>query len=300
MNDHASARVIEFSCHDNPFVMESSICENPDCECTSIGLTFIEIPKRKKTRQGGYSFHIDLDVETWKEIDAPERTDKTARLVAEFLHDLTEEMKSEFRTEIDEIRIYKRRLRRLAEYRLPPEEIEEGLLVSYGNINAWCEGDAPRGTVFSFRFSHEGSEFLAADLYCPRPSCKCNEVHLMIVERKGNAKKPVIKERAMAVVSLKGAISIQETFRGTEREAEELAAKWRESEPDVLELFNRRYREIKKIGKRSLAGRRIAHDTRKTRIEKEVHEERCTGPVKAGRNDPCPCGSGKKYKKCCG
>lgn len=28
------------------------------------------------------------------------------------------------------------------------------------------------------------------------------------------------------------------------------------------------------------------------------------GPVisgpKAGRNEPCPCGSGKKYKKCCG
>jgi len=24
-----------------------------------------------------------------------------------------------------------------------------------------------------------------------------------------------------------------------------------------------------------------------------------TGP-KIGRNDPCPCGSGKKYKKCCG
>lgn len=21
--------------------------------------------------------------------------------------------------------------------------------------------------------------------------------------------------------------------------------------------------------------------------------------LKAGRNDPCPCGSGKKYKKCC-
>ena len=23
-------------------------------------------------------------------------------------------------------------------------------------------------------------------------------------------------------------------------------------------------------------------------------------PQKPGRNDPCPCGSGKKYKKCCG
>jgi SEC-C motif len=24
-----------------------------------------------------------------------------------------------------------------------------------------------------------------------------------------------------------------------------------------------------------------------------------THATKAGRNDPCPCGSGKKYKKCC-
>jgi len=24
-----------------------------------------------------------------------------------------------------------------------------------------------------------------------------------------------------------------------------------------------------------------------------------TKSVKVGRNDPCPCGSGKKYKKCC-
>lgn len=23
-------------------------------------------------------------------------------------------------------------------------------------------------------------------------------------------------------------------------------------------------------------------------------------PLKIGHNDPCPCGSGKKYKKCCG
>ena len=25
-----------------------------------------------------------------------------------------------------------------------------------------------------------------------------------------------------------------------------------------------------------------------------------TAKQKIGRNDPCPCGSGKKYKKCCG
>ena len=27
---------------------------------------------------------------------------------------------------------------------------------------------------------------------------------------------------------------------------------------------------------------------------------RASGGRKTGRNDPCPCGSGRKFKKCCG
>jgi len=37
--------------------------------------------------------------------------------------------------------------------------------------------------------------------------------------------------------------------------------------------------------------------------EGHSHEKRVTqvrAEPKVGRNDPCPCGSGKKYKKCCG
>jgi preprotein translocase subunit SecA len=30
------------------------------------------------------------------------------------------------------------------------------------------------------------------------------------------------------------------------------------------------------------------------------HNEPAKSQKVAGRNDPCPCGSGKKYKKCCG
>jgi hypothetical protein len=32
----------------------------------------------------------------------------------------------------------------------------------------------------------------------------------------------------------------------------------------------------------------------------EVDDDEPAAPAKVGRNDPCPCGSGKKYKKCCG
>jgi len=31
-----------------------------------------------------------------------------------------------------------------------------------------------------------------------------------------------------------------------------------------------------------------------------INEPATRDPGKVGRNDPCPCGSGKKYKKCCG
>jgi preprotein translocase subunit SecA len=39
-------------------------------------------------------------------------------------------------------------------------------------------------------------------------------------------------------------------------------------------------------------------------VIKEIQAEKSTPEVrtepKIGRNEPCPCGSGKKYKKCCG
>jgi len=38
--------------------------------------------------------------------------------------------------------------------------------------------------------------------------------------------------------------------------------------------------------------------------EKLLKDSKKTEPLRAaeavGRNDPCPCGSGKKHKKCCG
>ncbi len=35
-------------------------------------------------------------------------------------------------------------------------------------------------------------------------------------------------------------------------------------------------------------------------LEKLLNPLKPVQSAKIGRNDPCPCGSGKKYKKCCG
>lgn len=41
-------------------------------------------------------------------------------------------------------------------------------------------------------------------------------------------------------------------------------------------------------------------ETRKELYKDQRNAHTVRNTVKVGRNDPCPCGSGKKYKKCCG
>ena len=55
---------------------------------------------------------------------------------------------------------------------------------------------------------------------------------------------------------------------------------------------------------------RPAQEVRREKVAKETGTTSSDTPAvkqpvrkngkKPGRNDPCPCGSGKKYKKCCG
>ncbi len=48
----------------------------------------------------------------------------------------------------------------------------------------------------------------------------------------------------------------------------------------------------KRKGRRHRSGNRTGDDARRLRASESA-------PGKVGRNDPCPCGSGKKYKRCC-
>lgn len=54
---------------------------------------------------------------------------------------------------------------------------------------------------------------------------------------------------------------------------------------------------LKLIPKETKKGRKTT--TRRT-SKKKAAATTILPDVKVGRNDPCPCGSGKKYKKCCG
>ena len=44
----------------------------------------------------------------------------------------------------------------------------------------------------------------------------------------------------------------------------------------------------------------LTAEKRKELYKAQKNSKTVVNEVKVGRNDPCPCGSGKKYKKCCG
>ena len=44
----------------------------------------------------------------------------------------------------------------------------------------------------------------------------------------------------------------------------------------------------------------IFSDEERSELTREYKDSKTVRVKKIGRNEPCPCGSGKKYKKCCG
>jgi hypothetical protein len=127
--------------------------------------------------------------------------------------------------------------------------------------------------------------FTALDYYCANPECPCIDVQIVFLtsERKklGAVTLAVPDGRRTLVAELAPGVSEDEVAH-------------------LADLFLRRH------GAERLAARR-------TRIHEEVGVALYAGTVgdarapasaapsrKVGRNEACPCGSGKKFKKCCG
>ena len=69
---------------------------------------------------------------------------------------------------------------------------------------------------------------------------------------------------------------------------------------DLLKKYKRRYVDNKIISSTTVLYRSNAFSSTLGIIEDNENKPQIDTSQKIGRNDPCPCGSGKKYKKCCG
>jgi hypothetical protein len=240
---------------------------------------------------------ILINPEKWEEVNAPERTPEAAAIVQEFL---SEYPPAERELWAQKARKKKFTARRLKEYRLDPIEARSGALIAYNAIASESGSISEGGGSSSFQFRHEGRQYYVEDLYCSNPHCRCNEVHLDFFEYKATGDgEDLLEQCFLAKMPLKGgAVSIERSPHWPREEARKVAAAWQEKFADAMPTLVWRDSRIKEIARRSI--RESKRPARRTLATSGNLRLDLPFSARPGRNDVCPCGSGKKFKKCCG
>ena len=160
------------------------------------------------------------------------------------------------------------------------------------------------------------TKYEVRDLYCSNPTCNCNNVYLTFIELDSCEKPQVIMEDAFtidykfetqeySIVSNQADLPLAQIDSTYKALIDFIGNKHK-----ALQLFQTRYKRIKKWARENpddfansvdypeeelLSNNDYGFDD-DSYIEKPYVREK----QKIGRNSLCPCGSGKKYKKCCG
>jgi hypothetical protein len=294
--------LVRFSSHPRPFLVNEVFCSNPDCCCNQVFLNFTEVSDSGGSLNKPVSFSVRIDLEGWQECDPPQRSPQVSAWVREFLNDCPPTRRAEYKASYEEER---RLARRRAEYTIGADEVLDGTLVSHVNILAPQSALSAGGNAYTFDVRHHGREYLVEDRYCPNPDCDCQSVHLEFFEAVSQSNgKLRIYQRFLGKVTFAGRLSIEERMKCNLAEANAVLSAWWQEFGDELEMLKDRYREVKEVGRRSLKtgpSRRVAarRATTGSIVENVSPDEQPIANIKVGRNDSCPCGSGKKYKKCC-
>ena len=257
---------VEFDHFKHRVLIEDWYCDNPECDCMCVALYFYAL--HEDTKQKSELFYLMLDMNSW-EIREQVIADK----------DNSDEMIAEFMGGLDELHfkdLYKKHYRTVKEHGMKHYRPEDEMVPYPGPENI---ADDP------LAFLYDGSSFLATDQYCTNAKCHCNAVVLSFFR---------LSDRETQVPELIIRLHLNNLSYDIEHincDPDKIAGivKYFLDKQGVLETLRHRYREMKKDGGKS-------HMKWAKEMEDNAHD---SGP-KVGRNDPCPCGSGKKYKKCCG
>jgi|GEM_PF-1171081 len=169
-----------------------------------------------------------------------------------------------------------------------------GLAQAGGPVRAWNGrtyhlGDFdPHEKHYPIAFEANGVNWIVLDQYCVVPDCTCNVAHLSFYRvASGKVQK---SPEVSAEIDLDNE-SVRESFPPPLSEGQlRVVADFKEQ----MIAWNRELNVRRKL-LREIAAKRLSFpDDTDGKAVPAISTKR------ASRNDPCPCGSGRKYKKCCG
>lgn len=266
-------------------VVTAVACDNRECPCREVHLSVV--------MANGLLSHVGFDAEgmflgydvTGGPVVPPERS------LSAVVDYETGEVRADGDEGVDED------LLRWLQSEIDGEVLDRAYDVWLG-AKGWCRNPAPqyggwvreRGAMVGFGEAYPdarsdcylegGRRFLAMDQYCVEPGCSCGDVVVQFIE--------FVDERGRCVGLVRYDAS---AGRATSFE----------SEPSCTDEFLRR-----------LWGRYQARHSLPGRFQQRMARMKEAGAARGrlaaaarpavpavGRNDPCPCGSGRKYKKCC-
>jgi uncharacterized protein YchJ len=229
---------------------------------------------------GAMKFAIGLSLNDWQYeiVDNPQASPELiGAILKEFRHDLTAQLKERFQKRHQTVRAF---AKRALKFNLSNDEILSGAMRGY-----WEVFDES-GRVFSFEFAHEDRRYLIVDQYCLNPTCDCQTVSLAFATT--DESEQSAEDVFAILVDLKMKYQI-EFSTIPKKKVRQIVAAWLQAQPNVQETIAYRYQKMKEVGGLTLE-----------RSRKQEIVQQDAARMDIGRNAPCPCGSGKKYKKCCG
>lgn len=140
--------------------------------------------------------------------------------------------------------------------------------------------------------------------FCLNPNCRCTEVTIMVllVKNKRLSKSDIgafTIDYSRKVCKEQEAVKLNSEYIAPAKLKEALLAAY----PDIYEYLKKMHRKLQKIYKISRKKYYLEDNCdafEPPDNDSGMIEQFKRSGQKIGRNDPCPCGSGKKYKKCCG
>jgi hypothetical protein len=178
------------------------------------------------------------------------------------------------------------------------DDIKNGLRFSFTNFIIPFKDNPNIITWYGFETIHKDKRILIDDYYCLNPKCRCKDVELIFLMIKTKRGANTLECLFTTNMSLKtGRLQHPKTVNCSLSYANAILAAWKtEMDSTVLKHMKWRHKTMRISAKRALLKNHrkqmpvpvpsieSMNDSRENRIK---------------RNDPCPCGSGKKYKKCC-
>jgi len=296
--------LVQFSGHLRPFLLRQYACDNPDCLCGRLTVEMIESEPDGRPVAKPIRFSFEVDLEPWQADCQSSYPAPIRAMIDEFMRDCSAQLRQDI-SDVHEQR--KNMQRKLAEFTFPAREIREGVLISFSEVMT----DQPRHSGFpqyGHQWQNQERTYYIDDLYCGNPACDCRDVCLSFLEGHDKDGVTVFSPSFIALLSLDGkTLDIQKSRSCSKSQAKEAVRQWLQETPNALKLFKWRYGQIRKAAKRILKNSKtIPILQRSTEASGSfgnspaaMAQDVVASRRAVGRNDPCPCGSGKKYKKCC-